>query len=103
MCYMYSRIIGSFCMSVFHNNFVVSFYFSSSKNILKLSLISAQPPSSGSPHMVQPSSLPSSVSETLEAMVGTSLDDLSLDDLVNTTIQDAAETPEVEVVHRVSY
>ena len=48
--------------------------------------------------MVQPSSsLPSSVSDTLEAMVGPSLEDLTLDDISATTHLDTADTPEAEV------
>ena len=62
---------------------------------MKLSLGSSLQPSSGSPLVQQASSLPSSVSDTLEAMVGPSLDDLTLDDI--TTTLDTADTPEAEV------
>jgi hypothetical protein len=65
------------------------------QNVMKLSLTSSVPYSSGSPHVQQASSLPSSVSDTLEAMVGPSLDDLTLDDI--TTTLDSADTPEAEV------
>jgi hypothetical protein len=64
------------------------------QNVMKLSLTSSVPYSSGSPHVQQASSLPSSVSDTLEAMVGPSLDDLTLDDI--TTTLDSADTPEAE-------
>ena len=54
----------------------------------------------GSPHVIQQaSSLPSSVSDTLEAMVGPSLEDLTLDDISASTHLDTADTPEAEVMY----
>lgn len=68
------------------------------QNLLKLSLGSS---SSGmSPEaVIQPHSLPSSVSDALEAMVGGGLDDLTLEDIESSNTNLADDASEVTSVH----
>lgn len=67
-----------------------------SQSLLRLSLGSGGP--GMSPDALQSHSLPSSVSDALEAMVGGGLDDLTLEDIDPTTLAEDQQQSEVHVL-----